>query len=398
MRSTAGRVLMLTSTLPRWRSDATARFVLDLAIALTGIGWKIDILAPGFSGAQRLEVWDGVQVHRFTYALPANMQTLCYGGGILPNIRSNPAKVALILPFLLNALASTRRLVRQLNPDIVHAHWIVPMGLVGALATPAKVPLVVTVHGSDALDLKAGIFRCANGLVLSRATAITCNGPRTARAIAPFAGEGQQVVRIPMGARAAVGPDHDEAIDPGRFTILFAGRLFRGKGLDDLLDALALFDVRDRPYLLVAGVGPESERYKRRMAELGLHPDVKFLGGVEHGRLLTLMRDVSAVVAPTRSNEWVEAQGLVVAEAMLSGAAVIGTTGGGAEDHVQHEVTGLLVPPSNPEAIAGALRRLMVRPDLARAMGEAARRYASDRLSWGACARGFDRVYHGVIA
>jgi glycosyltransferase involved in cell wall biosynthesis len=108
------------------------------------------------------------------------------------------------------------------------------------------------------------------------------------------------------------------------------------------------------------------------------------------------MTDVNVVVMPTRTNEWVEAQGLVIAEAMLAGTPVIGTTGGGAEDHIVHETTGLLVPPAAPAAISSALGHLMSRRDRARQMAEAASAYAEKTLTWDSTARAFDGVYRSL--
>ena len=389
---------MLTSTAPRWLGDSTPRFVLDLAAHLVRLGWQVDLLAPGYHRAKPIEHLDGVAVHRFTYAAPPSWQTLCYGGGMLPNIRANPLKMALVPSFMGAALSASRRLAARLKPDIVHAHWIVPMGLVGAASIPRATPLVVTVHGSDALDLQGRLLSRVKTSVLKRADAITCNGSKTETAISALMGSGKNIVRIPMGAS---GPDpnvaHGVELDPKRFHVLFAGRLFRGKGLDDLLEAIAGFAPESRPHLIVAGTGPEADRFKAKAAALNITTDVDFLGGIEHRRLLALMADVDVVVMPTRTNEWVEAQGLVVAEAMLAGTPVIGTTGGGAEDHIEHDVTGLLVPPAAPAAIGAGLRRLMSRPDHARQMAEAALAYAEQNLSWRSCALEFENVYRTII-
>src|SRR5262245_10319488 len=120
------KVLMLTSTLPRWQGDSTPRFVLDLAVNLSKLGWRIDLVAPGCQGARAVENLEGTTVHRFSYMVPASLQVLCYDGGIMPNIRANPARAALVPPFFAAALIAARRLIRTLRPALVHAHWIVP--------------------------------------------------------------------------------------------------------------------------------------------------------------------------------------------------------------------------------------------------------------------------------
>ena len=389
---------MLTSTLPRWPGDSTPRFVLDVAVGLAKLGWDIEALAPGCAEARSQDEIDGVAIRRFAYAWPESLQTLCYGGGILPNVRAKRARLALVPGFMAAAIAATRRRLSAHKPDLVHAHWIVPMGLVAALAVPSGVPLVLTVHGSDVLDMNGGVMDAVRRRVLARAN-VTCNGSRTEAAITPLLASGKRVVRIPMGARGPEASDaHGLALPQDRFKVAFAGRLFRGKGLDDVLDAVASFAPGERPVLFVAGTGPEADRFAARAASLGIAADVRFLGGMTHGPLLALLRDVDAVVVPTRNTEWIEAQGLVVAEAMFAGTPVIATTGGGAEDHVEDGRTGLLVPPADPAAIHDALARLMAEPERARAMAKAAQAYARDHLSWPASAQAFDSVYRNVLS
>src|SRR5688572_16823443 len=138
------QVLVLTSTFPRWPGDASPRFVLDLSSQLAALGWRMHVLARRHRGAGNEEAIEGVTVHRLPYMAPARFQTLTYSGGIMPNLRERPARVVLILPFLASAWVAARGLVRTIKPDLVHAHWIMPMGLVAAIALPKSLPLVLT--------------------------------------------------------------------------------------------------------------------------------------------------------------------------------------------------------------------------------------------------------------
>ena len=387
---------MSTSTLPRWSGDSTPRFVLDLAAQVSAAGVDVRVLAPAFPSAASAEQLDGVAIERFFYALPAELQTLCYDGGMLPNLRAHPMRWGLVPGFMAAALLATRRGIRRWRPDIVHAHWVLPMGLVAVLATPRPIPVVVTVHGSDVLDLQGGVLDRLKAFVLSRASLITCNGSITEAALLRLGVPRAKIRRIPMGAAAAPGATHGLELPAERFKLLFAGRLFSGKGLGDLLAALALLDESDRPLLLVAGTGPEEARFREAARELGIAESVRFLGGLEHRRLLALMAAVDAVVVPTRSAELIEAQGLVVAEGMLAGTPVIATTGGGPEDHIRDGENGLLVPPADPQRLAAAITWVHQNPTLAATLSEAGRRYAEAHLSWSACAQAFAEVYRQV--
>src|SRR5690606_20862842 len=147
-------------------------------------GVDVRLLAPAFPGAADAEWLDGVDIERFSYALPAGLQRLCYDGGMLPNLRAHPMRWGLVPGFMAAALLAVRRAIHRWRPDIVHAHWVLPMGLIAALAAPRHVPLVVTVHGSDVLDLQGGALERLKAFVLSRANLVTCNGSITRAALA----------------------------------------------------------------------------------------------------------------------------------------------------------------------------------------------------------------------
>ena len=82
------RVLMLTSTLPRWAGDAESGFILDLARELNA-DFEIELIAPHAPGAARREMMQGLQVARFRYWWP-RWQSVAYQGGMAWRVRENP--------------------------------------------------------------------------------------------------------------------------------------------------------------------------------------------------------------------------------------------------------------------------------------------------------------------
>lgn len=85
-----GRILVVTSNFPRWQGDSTTPFVLHLAQDLQNLGWHVDVLAPHSPGSARREVIEGVTAERFRYLWPTRLQTVCYQGGALINLRLSP--------------------------------------------------------------------------------------------------------------------------------------------------------------------------------------------------------------------------------------------------------------------------------------------------------------------
>jgi glycosyltransferase involved in cell wall biosynthesis len=153
-----------------------------------------------------------------------------------------------------------------------------------------------------------------------------------------------------------------------RARFLFAGALTSGKGLDVLLEAMARCKVYSR--LVVAGEGPQGAGFRDLARKLGLEPRVEFLGHRTRVELEHLYRGATALVLPTRAPETF---GLVGLEAMRWGTPVVASHVGAVPEWCLHEVVGLTVPPNDPDALAAALDRLAVAPDLVRRLGRAGR-------------------------
>jgi glycosyltransferase involved in cell wall biosynthesis len=184
---------------------------------------------------------------------------------------------------------------------------------------------------------------------------------------------------------------------PGAVRLLSVGRLVERKGVDTLVAALALLPDAE---LVVAGGPPASElagdAHVRRLREAGeragVLPRLHLVGRVPHLEAARLMRAADLVLTVP----WYEPFGIVPLEAMACGTPVVASAVGGMLDTVDDGVTGVLVPPRDPEAVAAAVRRLAGdRPGLAR-MGAAAARSVAERYSWQAVAEATERVYRGV--
>jgi glycosyltransferase involved in cell wall biosynthesis len=155
--------------------------------------------------------------------------------------------------------------------------------------------------------------------------------------------------------------------------LLFVGQLIRGKGVDLLLDALAL--VQGPFCAVITGDGNARAQLEEQAVRLGISEKVKFLGWVDHDTIGTLYDESRAVVVPSR---WPEPFGMVGPEAMRHGRAVVAFDAGGIKDWLRHDQTGLLVPPQDIPAYGSALTRVLYEPGLAEKFGAAGAKAASD--------------------
>jgi glycosyltransferase involved in cell wall biosynthesis len=162
-------------------------------------------------------------------------------------------------------------------------------------------------------------------------------------------------------------------------TVAFAGRLWPKKGVDVLLRAMARV-VAEIPQarLILAGDGPERPALEGAIAELGLSPAVAVLGHRPREELEQLLAGAWVQAVPSR---WEEPFGLVAAEAMMRGTAVVASNSGGVSELVSEGRTGFRVPAGEPEALAQALVRILRDRELAERMGAEARAVALAELS-----------------
>ena len=314
------RVLVVTTSYPRWEGDFAGRFVADSVERVRARGIDIDVLGPaGFRDF-------GLAEH-----------------GVAAGLRGKPW---LAPPLLASLVAATRRQAR--NVDLVHAHWL----QVGLAAMLSGKPYVVTLHGSDVelAQRSRGLART----VLERARVVVCVSRDLAQAARALGARDPRVVPNGVDIPGEVVPEASPA------HVLFAGRLSKEKGLEELLAATEGVELR------VVGDGPLRERVPA--AEGFLAPEAL---SERYGR-------AAVVCCPSRR----EGFGLVCAEAMAHGRAVVATEVGGLVDLVRDGETGLLVPPREPHALRRALETLLADRELRERLGGAARARVRAYCDW----------------
>jgi rhamnosyl/mannosyltransferase len=157
--------------------------------------------------------------------------------------------------------------------------------------------------------------------------------------------------------------------DRSLFTILFLGRHRHYKGVDVLIRSMAQVD---NARLLIGGTGVESDNWKALTTELGLNDCITFLGDIPESEKAQLYKQADIFVLPAVNRA--EAFGIVLLEAMASGLpCVTSELGTGTSFVVQDGQTGIVVPPSQPAALADALNRLLQNPTLRQQMGASGR-------------------------
>jgi len=378
-------LLVLTSTFPRWANDHEPPFVYELSLRLSR-HFHVTVLAPHAPGAATEEIMDGIRVHRFRYA-PQALEHLAYDGGIPHKLRSQPWRVLLVPPFLLAQTYASWRLLRRLRPRALHAHWLLPQGLVALLArrlSGVDARLLVTAHGADIHGLKSLLAQWLKRRVVADADAVSVVSRALAEEAQALTDESAKISVIPMGVdlheRFVPGPPR-----PRGQTLIFAGRLVEKKGVTTLLEAMALL-VEQAPgcRLLIAGSGPLRESLAARAYTLEVDGHVEFLGRYRNRDLPDLLRRADIAVYPfmRAANGDQEGLGLVMLEAMGCRLPVIAGDLPAVHDVIEHMQTGLLVTPQDPVALSRAILRLIDDTELAERLAQAGHAFALANFDW----------------
>jgi glycosyltransferase involved in cell wall biosynthesis len=394
-------VLVVASTFPSSDDDPVPAFVRELVVATRQADptLRIAVLAPhdARSGTRDFTRHDDYDEYRFRYMWPARFEVLAGAGGIGPSLQRNRLLYLVVPFFLLAELRAILRLSRLIRPDVINAHWIIPQGVVAAIAKRFnRRPLVLTVHGGDVFTFNHPLAVALKRRALGRADRILVNSSVTlARAEAIYPA-GQYTV-IPMGVDLASFEGRTDPLHEG-LRVLFVGRLSEEKGVGDLLDALALLRVRGVAFeARIAGAGPEADALAARAAELGL-TNVRFMGWVSHADLGAEYRWADVFVGPSIESKtgWVEALGVVFIEASAAGLPVVTTGTGGMRDVVLDGATGYLVDEKSPEQIARTLETLAGDRELCATLGAAGSAHVAANFTWATIAARYAEVYRSA--
>ena len=251
----------------------------------------------------------------------------------------------------------------------IHVHFANPAATVAWLLCAAdRFSFSLSVHGPDEFcNQREDLFaEKAREATFVRAISSFC-ASQTKRALPHAMWHKVAVARL--GVDTAVYAPRPE---PGNAEprILCVGRLCSAKAQHLFLDALAGLDATAAPWrATLVGDGPDRETLVRRAAELGLAQRVEFTGALGQDRVRELYRQADIFVLPS----FAEGLPVVLMEAMAMGLPCLSTRIAGIPELIEDDVSGLLVPAGDTEALGHALARLLADAALRQRLGQAGR-------------------------
>lgn len=300
---------------------------------------------------------------------------------------------------------------------VVHVANIRSAGYVAAwLRRNAGVPYLVYVHGKDLMKERrksaaSVLVRMGTREILGNAGAIVAISSATAeltRDLLCAVGRPDALQRIRIVhpgtdpirfCRTASGVEAwRRSVAIGGPLLLAVARLVERKGIDTVIESLPTILARyPNATFAVVGTGPDQARLDALARSVRVADNVRFLGDIDDDALPACYAAADVFVLPVRTipaDDEVEGFGIVYLEAAAAGVPCVASRAGGVADAVNDEVTGLLVPPSDPRAVAHAVLRLLDDPALHARLAHNGRRAVEAHFNWERAAREVTAIGH----
>ena len=398
-------IVMVTTSYPRFAGDTVGTFLEPIAKGIAARGHAVHVVAPWHPRIRRAPLEGGVRLHYFRYA-PARLSVFGYAEGLRADVHlTRAAYLTAPLAFVAGTLEA-RRVARRYGATVMHGHWVIPGGVIAATAAAGRLPLAISLHGSDmyvaerhrllgqaarlAFRQAGWVTACSEDL---RGRAVNMGAVANRTEVLPYGVDADRFAPNPEGStkvRAELGVPADTPL------VFTAGRLVRKKGFEFLIDATtALAPTWPDLRLVIAGGGDLYDELRGRARDAGIGHRVTFVGDVPQETIPAYLSAADLVVVPSVRDESGNVDGLpnFLLEALVSGTAVVTTGVGGIGSVAKDGQTAVIVPPADSDAIARAVDALLRDPARRRELGTTARAQLQRDRGWANVAEQFEAIY-----
>jgi glycosyltransferase involved in cell wall biosynthesis len=346
-------ICFITNAYPDFVSSGRGMFIKKMALLLKESGYQVTVVTPKiYEQSRYVEVQEGIWVYRFPFF-----------SGDRPLIEYEKIPYFKMVCYYITGFFLTSYVVFRHKCHLIHAHWVIPTGLIGVLVGAfIKIPLIVTIHGSDyrIIRMKPFILRKIFLYVCEKARHIICVSEVLRRNIEELGIQAEKISVSPMGV-----DDHffrplinREANRIEQFiTILSNRQLQPVYNLSLLIRAIPIvLEAEPNARFIIAGIGSEREKLEQRVKDLNISSNVQFLGWVTHEEMPMLLSEADIYVSTSLD----DGTSISLLEAMVSGAFPVVTDIPSNREWICDGENGFLVPTDEErclaEKIIGAIR------------------------------------------
>jgi glycosyltransferase involved in cell wall biosynthesis len=393
------RILLISQGFPKYVGDSTAPFMAPIAAGLVARGHSVDVVLPHHPEFRYPEE-DRLRFEPYRYSPTDRLSPWGFGGSLTGTSRVS-VQAAMFLPLV--AASLHRRVSKLLSAhtyDVVHAHWLVPNAwLASGPATKHRVPLVVTLHGSDvAIAERTKLLRWIARRTLATSGAVTAVSNDLALRVEKLGADPRTLSTVHLGvdtetfAPRDVGPEIRARLGAptNALLVIAVGRLVEKKGFRYLIEAAGRVEG-----IHLAIIGDGGLRAPLEAIARSSNASTTFTGNLDQSAVSDAVAAADIVAVPSVWDAAGNVDGLptTLLEALSAGRPVIASAIAGIPEVVTDGGNGLLVPEKDVDSLVRALTKLRDQPQLRDELGRNARRRALTELDWDATARAFEEAY-----
>lgn len=289
------------------------------------------------------------------------------------------------------------RKIREIKPDLIHAHYATSFGFWGAIS--GAHPFILSAWGSDIFSFprQSPVHRYLLQWILSKADFLCSTSHVMAKEMRLYIESKREIRVIPFGVdiEQFSPPEQMEKSGSGKLVFGVAKYLQPVYGLDILLKAFAKLEQKDpgRALLRIAGSGPELGRLQALAIHLGISGIVEWLGEIPNCRVADFYKKTDVIVVPSRQ----ESFGVTAVEGSACARPIIASRVGGLPEVVLDGETGIMAEPGDIESLVQAMERLIHNPEERAKMGKAGREFVLKHYDWQRNVTQMEEVYYSLI-
>ncbi len=290
-------------------------------------------------------------------------------------------------------LGKVKRLIKKLQPDLIHAHYAVGFGWWGYYSRFH--PFLLSVWGSDIVSFPSNpIKRLFLKKILSSADYLSATSNYLKKKTIKLSPRHEPKISIiPFGV---IVPDKiTYKKDDDSIRLVYIKMHEKIYGPDILLRAMSkVIESKPQVHLTMAGAGSMTAELQQQAKQLGIENNITFCGFIDHKKIAPFLTKHNIMVMPSLQ----ESFGVAVLEASAVGLPAIACNVGGVPEVLISEKTGILVSPGNIDELARAIIRLVDNADLRMEMGKAGRKMVAEKFRWEICLDKMSELYERLIA
>lgn len=379
------KVIVLTSSYPKYKGDVNGNFVYELASRLQ-VDFEIFVIAPAFKGSPGFEVIEGINIYRHKQFITKNIE-LAYGIGIIENLKRNKLKYLLLPFYFFFQIQLLYRIIKKENINLVHAHWLIPNGFIAVLCKKIynrNFRIISTIHGSDIWGFTNNIGSSIKKYTLKNIDSLTVVSNAIKEKVLEL-GYDEEILVYPMGLDTNLfSPSKRDDYLKTKLNIkgpflLFVGIIVEQKGIRYLIQSMPkIISACPDSKLVVVGDGNLKDEMIELAKKLNVLNNVIFKGSLPHEELPSYFATADLLILPSFSEGWP----LVVMEALSSSTPVVVTDIPVFKRHEQKDNLFSIVPVGNHNCLSVEVVKAILKGKTQIESNDRLRNYALNNFDW----------------